>query len=296
MAILNVLVPLDGSPLAERALHYLDFLKPLAGLKVRLVAVVETDLAAAAQPSEDWLQRQAHLLEGYLQIEAGRLSGHGFSVETVVLTQLPAQAIIEEARRWHTDLIVLSSHGRSGVQRWHLGSVADKVIRGADCDTLVIGPHAHGVGNHLDAILVPLDGSELAERALPVAMRFAEAHGAVLHLAEVIGPRVKDDESQPLTVSAALAMGFSDEPDVLKATFDVVTAYLNKVRDQVGGGDTSVLVGPAEERLIEYIESTPINLVIMTSHGRGGFLRTALGSVTDRLLGGPVPVLIVRAK
>jgi nucleotide-binding universal stress UspA family protein len=295
MANLNVLVPLDGSPRAERALHYLDFLKPLGGLKVRLVSVVETDLAAAAQPSEDWQQRQSHLLHGYLQSQAAQLAVHGFAVETVVLAQVPAEAIIEEARRWHADLIVLSTHGRSGVQRWRLGSVADKVIRGAECDTLVIGPHMHGVENHLDAILVPLDGSELAERALPVALRFAEAHGAALHLVEVILPRVKDDDSQPLAVAAALAVGFSDEPDAYKEELETAAAYLKKIRDQVGAGEAQVLKGPTAERLLEFIEATPIDLVIMTTHGRGGILRTALGSVTDRLLGGPTPVLIVRS-
>ena len=102
----------------------------------------------------------------------------------------PAEVITEIARREGTDLLILSTHGRTGLNRVHRGSVADRVIRTALCPVLVVGPRVMEPGQWksnravkpITRILVPLDGSPAAEDAVPEAMRFAAALGSDLYL------------------------------------------------------------------------------------------------------------------
>jgi nucleotide-binding universal stress UspA family protein len=136
------------------------------------------------------------------------------------------------------------------------------------------------------SLLVPLDGSGLAETALPVAAMFAESYGAQIHLVRVV--------QVPATADG---MGvISSMPDLLDTLIEAARSYLSSAATKLDRPDvkTDVLVGGAAWQLEDYVAGNAIDLVIMTSHGRGGFVRTALGSVTDRLLGGAAPVLVVR--
>jgi nucleotide-binding universal stress UspA family protein len=136
------------------------------------------------------------------------------------------------------------------------------------------------------SLLVPLDGSSLAETALPVATMFADSYGSAIHLVQVVGIPTAADAMGEMTYMPNLLETLKDAArDYLKNT----AAKLN--RDHV---EATVLVGGAAGQLEDYIEANAIDLVVMTSHGRGGFIRTALGSVTDRLLSGAAPVLVVR--
>lgn len=280
----RVLVPLDGSPAAERAFGFLPLLSRLGEMHTHLVAVVNEGEALATGPGQTYLEREQQLLTAYLHEAALKLSDQIPAVDFAVLTGEPAAAIIDEASRSKADLILISTHGRSGLQRWRIGSVADKVIRGALDHTLVIGPKAPAAQPVIDSILVPLDGSLLAEHALPVAQRFAEALGAKLHLFRVIPPMV--------TSGDVYAFGYS--PDIFEAIEESVSAYLTEVQKRYPDASTASSFGPPASCIQDYIEEKQISLVVMTSHGRGGVIRTALGSVTDRLIGGPAPVLIVR--
>jgi nucleotide-binding universal stress UspA family protein len=138
------------------------------------------------------------------------------------------------------------------------------------------------------SILVPLDGSELAESALPVAADFAASYGSAMHLVRVVAiPPVGD----------GMGMGeMAYTPDFLETLVESAKSYMQRTRESLGRTDvtTDVIVGSAAPQLEDYVAGKAIDLVVMTSHGRSGFLRSALGSVTDRLLGGPAPVLVVR--
>jgi nucleotide-binding universal stress UspA family protein len=297
MADYKVLVPLDGSRLAENSLVYLDALRSLGESEVLLLSVVDESEDFHSLRPEEAREREANLLATYLREVAADVEKHlGISVETKVATGTPASCVLDEAASYAPDLLVISTHGRSGMTRWRLGSVADKVIRGASCDTLVIGPKASERSIWLDArimeafkaVLVPLDGSTLAEGALPVAATFAESYGSTIHLVRVMPvPVVSDGLVQP-----------SYTPDLLDTLVQSAEAYLSETAARLGQERivTAVPVGSAVIQLEEYAKENAIDLVIMTSHGRSGFARTALGSVTDRLLGGPAPVLVVRPR
>jgi nucleotide-binding universal stress UspA family protein len=172
MSQYKVLVPLDGSRLAEHSLVYLDALRSMGESQVQLLSVVdEAEDFESLKPEESRL-REENLLSTYLREVSADIKQHlGIDVETRVVAGSPANAILDEAEKYAPDLLVISTHGRSGISRWRLGSVADKVIRGAACNTLVVGPKAAERGTWLDArimdafksLLVPLDGSALAE-------------------------------------------------------------------------------------------------------------------------------------
>jgi nucleotide-binding universal stress UspA family protein len=292
----KVLVPLDGSRLAEDSLVYLDALRSMGESQVKLLSVLDQNEDFRAPKAEEARLREENLLHTYLREVAGDIRQHlGIQVETRVATGSPAKCILEEAETYSPDLLVISTHGRSGISRWRMGSVADKVVRAAACNTMVVGPKAAERTTWIDArilepfksLLVPLDGSTLAESALSVAGAFAKSYGARVHLVRVAGIPVSGDGLEGAYM-----------PDLLNTVVDSAKAYVESAATKLRGSDvrTEVLVGNAASELQDYVAANAIDLVIMTSHGRGGFVRTALGSVTDRLLGGAAPVLVVRPR
>jgi nucleotide-binding universal stress UspA family protein len=297
MSQYKVMVPLDGSRLAENSLAYLDALRSMGESQVLLLSVVDESEDVHALNLEEAKLKEENLVSTYLREVAGDIRQHlGLEVTTRVVTGSPAACILEEATEYSPDLLVISTHGRSGISRWRLGSVADKVIRGAACDTLVVGPKAAERTTWLEArileafksLLVPLDGSGLAESALPIALSFAESYGSSIHLVRVVAIPAAADGMGEVTYM----------PDLLDTLIDSAKAYLKNTAEKLNRTEvkTDVLVGGAAWQLQDYVAANGIDLVIMTSHGRGGFIRSALGSVTDRLLGGAAPVLVVRPR
>jgi nucleotide-binding universal stress UspA family protein len=277
----TVLVPLDGSQLAEASLLYLRALAPMGRFSVELIHVEE--------PGDDQtLGERGWDARAYLQTRADRLKKQtGLHVTSLNLTGVPYATILAQAENPWTSLILMTTHGLTGFQRWRVGSVADKVIRGAPCPLLLIGPSTRGAPPAVERVLVPLDGSELAEEALPYARELAEKLDSRVRLLRAAAPRAVPDElvgTFDADISASLEM--------------IAEKYLAEVRLELEtpqGVESVVEAGPAAEAIISQVEQAPCDLVVMTSHGRHGFVRFALGSVTDRVLeASPAPVLVVR--
>ncbi|MFC1999393.1 universal stress protein [Chloroflexota bacterium] len=143
----RILVPLDGSELGERALPYVEELAAATGAEVLLLEVValQYDIALAetytpnvGQLSEDFAKRTLANAEKYLKSIEERLSQRGITVRSEIETGVPAERVIAHAKEYDVDLIAMSTHGRSGISRWILGSVADKVLRAADRPVLLV--------------------------------------------------------------------------------------------------------------------------------------------------------------
>jgi nucleotide-binding universal stress UspA family protein len=174
--------------------------------------------------------------------------------------------------------------------------VADKVVRRAECSALVIGPNPGEDRRWLDvtasarpeAMLVPLDGSRASESALPVARSLAASSGALLHLVQVaqIPWAYYSDPLDGYTPAEVV-----DEPEEMaQAYLERIAASLNGLRVKV-----EVLTGAAASTLQDYSVGNRIDLVVMASHHRSGLARLAFADVSDRLLRGPAPVLLVHA-
>jgi nucleotide-binding universal stress UspA family protein len=199
---------------------------------------------------------------------------------------VPYAEILEEASRQDVNLILMTTHGRTSIDPERLGGVADKVVRGASCPTLLIGPHA-SVPLQIQQITVALDGSRLAAEALPVAKSFAERLNSRLRLVRAVQyPSSLESDS-----IGSLAT------DVVESMDLTASLYLSEAKLELETSlpvDTAVLNGPPAEAILSDLKENPPDLLIMTSHGHTGFIRWALGSVTDRLIRGSVPVLVLR--
>ena len=272
----TVLVPLDGSRLSEAALEYLSALRGMGDFRVTLISVSSSE---EVNPMESYLAGVAEVTQ----------KKSGVHVDCVGRRGTPHAQILAEAANPWVVMLLMSSHGESGVEPWRLGSVADKVIRGASCPTFVVSPAAASrkAPEAFQRILVPLDGSALAEEALPVAMGFVRKLHSKLCLVAAYVPQAVPPVPWPGSTYA----------DFLESSALAAEEYLASLElepDLAKEAERIAIHGHPAEALLNQIAERSIDLVIMTSHGRHGFVRWALGSVTDRLIRGPVPVLVIQ--
>jgi nucleotide-binding universal stress UspA family protein len=291
---LKAMIPLDGSHLSESALSVLPFLKSLGFDALRLVSVWEENWDDAASGKEDELavagEKGQAFLDAYLKEKSAPATAAGFVVENIVRVGKAADEVLE-ATSDGIDLAVIATHGRTGMRRWRLGSVADKLSRETPCPDLVIGPNVEvELDNYtVKRIVVALDGSELSEEALPVAAWIADKSGASLDLIRAVS-------LTPMAMDPSLGLY---PVDLISSVEDAAKEYLAQKAGvlQDGGKRTvtaSILLGSPGEQLLEYLEKDPPSLVVMATRGHSGLARLALGSVTDQVLHGPSPVLVIR--
>jgi len=292
MAERLIVAPLDGSELSEGAIPYAKAFADATGARLLLVTVwggTERDVAAAfPDVAEELLARGEEHYAHYLDELARRLGG---DVETHVLVGDPAEEVLHLLDERQPELLVLATHGRSGIGRWFYGSVAGKLAREAPVTTLAIGPQVleRGAGEaRIARILVPLDGSELSESAIVAATELASRLGAQLVFAQALS-----------WANQAITFGVPDaDVGVIdQALREASEEYLERAKELVRDGievTTVVLRGPPADALIDYVAANDIDVVVMASHSRGGLARAALGSVADRMLQGAAPVLLVR--
>ena len=291
MAGLKVLIPLDGTKLSESAYELLPMLQTMGVGDIRLVSVWESAWEETESDGEDpdfgeATEKGRAYLEAYLKQQADRVSRAGFNVEHEVRVGRAADEVLEACD--DVDLVLIATHGRTGVARWWLGSVADVIIREAGCPVLVIGPNVHQeLAPQAKRILLPLDGSAEGEEALPVAVWLADLMGAEIDIVRCLS-------LTPVAYDPGMGVYSAD---LITSMEDSVRAYLAEIHTRLPGKQitTTMMIGGPGEMLHQRLEEHPSELVVMTSHGRSGVRRAALGSVTDRLLHGPAPVLVIRA-
>ncbi len=268
-------------------------MKRIGVTSIRLVSVWEEpeEAHAAKEQIRETTERGRNLLSAYLQKKCLELKSLGLEVDSTVRVGKAAEAILEEAEASGVDVITIATHGRSGMDRWRLGSVADKIVRGASCPTLAIGPNVtlDLAAYEPKVIMVPLDGSSIAEQALPLAHQVAERIGANLDLVRVV--------TLPVTTLSSDVWLWPNPVEILQALEEGARQYLVQIEEPLAGKRTTLQAsyrGLVSDELLLYSQDHGVQLVVMTSHARRGVVRWTLGSVTERLLLGPVPVLIVR--
>jgi nucleotide-binding universal stress UspA family protein/predicted transcriptional regulator len=292
-----LLVPLDGSAVSDAVIPYAERLAHLTGAHVHVLSVIEAPaqrfpgLPAAVRTSLEQLERTR--LEQHQRDTAAALRAHGLSVVETLTHGDPATVILAAAVREQADLIILGTRGRGGMERWLVGSVADTVMRRSTTPTLLIRPPETTSpptqpAAPLQRLVVPLDGSSLAEAALPLAGELAARAGAAVTLVQVV---------PWLTGGTTPVAGFPELAQAEQAAAREAEAYLAEVSGRLPSGlraDTLVLRGPPASSLIHFLLQHQADLVVMTTHGRGGLRRLVLGSVADRLVRAGVPTLLIR--
>ncbi len=301
----KILVPLDGSPLAEQVLPYVRLVAKALKAKVELLQVLGPVAPDLVDPAHGiYLDKILAGMRGqagaYLDKVGASLRKAGLSVSTDVHEGNPAEYIISGAAREKDTLIAMTTHGRSGIARWVLGSVTEKVLNAASNPLLVVRARKKPTPPNqvrLDVAILPLDGSLLAEQALPHVAALANAMSMKIKLVRVT------PFAQDLYMYTDYPIGkYADvQEDTLKSIDVEAEKYLrNQTKKLQRQGVSSVehvlLHGNPADAIVDVARGTEDNLVVMTTHGRSGIGRFLLGSVADRVVrycGDPV--LIVRA-
>ncbi|MFZ1399280.1 MAG: universal stress protein [Candidatus Promineifilaceae bacterium] len=284
MAWQKILVPLDGSELAERPLPAaLMIAEAVTGQIVLLTAVTAEPFEEIVEPGPELRQRlvQAGQAEAksYLKSVRNRLMPTPATLKTELASGPAAQAILDYAQSEDVDLIFMSSHGRSGVSRWAYGSVADKVLHHASCAVAIIRAQVKYESLAHKRILVPLDGSETAEAALIPALNLVKAIGGELLLLRVIDlPSIPD--IRQLTGSSREQI-IADEQHRADNYLQSVKQSFSQAQRPIA---THVAVGPAAETIIAYADRQSVGLILISSHGRSGIGRWVFGRVTGKVL------------
>jgi nucleotide-binding universal stress UspA family protein len=292
----TILVPLDGSDFAERALAPALALATRSGGTLHLVSAVST--FPIFQPSDryrdetpGWFAEEGVRTQGYLQKVKARIvaDAPGQAVEIHAPAGRPAARILQAIKDLDADLIVMSTHGRGALARLWVGSVADQVMREATCPVLLI-PSAERV-EFSTSILVPMDGSEGAEAALDEAVRLATLWESRLTLATVI-PRPQSVAVPYLDLSAETERMRMDREEEMRTYLEKMAAPL-----QGEGLRVDTMTSRADEvapGLVRLAEQSRSGLVVMGTQGRGGVARLLLGSVAARMVrSSTIPVLLV---
>ena len=284
----TILVPLDGSAVAESALSITGALAKATGACVQVVRVHEPPRMAMTRAYE-WNREVAQRELDYLAAVAGRFERTtGVHAETCLVTGHPADAIRRLAQRDERTLIVMTSHGRTGFSRFWLGSVADAVVRSARAPVLMVRPTlaADVAAPHIERILVPLDGSPVAESILPHAVWFGKAVGASLQLVHVMHPGAIP-HTAPADEEDATTAALRDAEKRLRCAAERVCAHSTPVGFIVLVHDSPAVA------INEYAAANAITAVALTPRGIG--LARLVGSVADKVIrDGPPAVLLFR--
>jgi nucleotide-binding universal stress UspA family protein len=278
----SIVVALDGSAFAERALPFATAIAERSGARLVLVR---------AAPDEGLVEAHDYLRG--LAAPARGVGGRGErpAVDTVAHPGEPVTVLLDEAHRRGADLLVLATHGRSGLGRWRYGSVADAVLRHADLPLLLVPATCDRTwpGDRALRLLVTLDGSAFARQALPAAGAVARLMGGEVVLLRVVEP----PDSSPFTPAVE---------EQLRAMAPEVTAaevYLEEVAATLRAGKrdvtTCAVAGAAAPTIAAVARDREVDLIVMATHGRGGLVRAVLGSVaTGTLHRADRPLLLVR--
>jgi len=222
-------------------------------------------------------------------------------VSGVVVVGNPPEEILRYADENGIDLILMATHGRSGISRWFIGSVADRVLRSSRVPVLLVRA---GISQEIlgaqwpGSVLVPLDGSGPAELVLPHVMTLAKQPGA--RTSEVVLLRVCEPMAMPLFAPPEFLVDWGDisakHMAKAKRSAKSYLARMERRFNDAGIEVTSeVLKGQPAEEIIGYARKKPFSLIVMATHGRSGLSRWAYGSVAEKvLLAISSPLLLVR--
>lgn len=284
----DIMVPLDGSAFAEQALGVAEALARRTGASVHLVRVNEPLLPGGLPASQLWREEVFRIHEEYLIETAADARASGVPVWTTLVDGSPIPVLAEEAERSGASLVVMATHGRTGVQRAWLGSVADGVARHCRVPLLLHRPRggfASGIPfTGFSNILIALDGSRNAEAVLAPAAGIAKAFDADVLLLRVVAPVQLAILPVPMAPPVTAPDAALTELHVREAGVYLENVALRLRAMGVRRVDQRVTVAPGiGETVVDTAEEVKADLVALTSR-RHGAARLVFGSVPDRVL------------
>ena len=297
VAIRQVAVALDGSDFAQRALPAAAAISRLFDAGLTLISVLPSRGALRVLPKGRSSGNPAEAgqaeTEAYLSRLVGEYRDRGVRTEYYVAAGPVPQAIDVLTIELDVDLLVMSTHGRSGISRFMLGSNASAVIQRLRRPVLLLRPQALADGSLpvIRKVLVTLDGSGFAERVLPWMQRVSMATGAEVLLLAV-----------PEVPEPSLYGAMADAVDELREQAEAnARRYLQRTTASLG--ELGLPVRPLVEgsrpatAILDVAEREQVDLIMLATHGRGGIDRLVLGSVADRVVHhSRCPILLIPAR
>lgn len=288
----KILVPLDGSELAEVSLPFAEELAGRLGSEVTLVHVIKSVDDPQLPMHKSYIQKIIETVKRDAKKHLEKPGGKTIKIESVILVGHPAKEILDYADKEGIGLIIMSTHGRTGIKRWALGSVADKVVRASNqpvalirCGGACAKLREKGI---INKALVSLDGSKRSEAIIPYIEELAsklKAEVVLLHLWE--------PDYYTITEERLARMKSSKE-----SAEDYIGQMAAKLKQKgiVAKSDFRALDGGTEaEEILKVADEINADIVAMSTHGRSGVGRWAMGSVAEKVIQiGSTPVLLVR--
>jgi nucleotide-binding universal stress UspA family protein len=285
----TILVPLDGSSFSAKALPVATAIAARTGATIHVVSVLDPSAYVPFVPGEvlvpvmdtDALAARRAADEAAVREEAERLVAQGVAATGTLLEGTVVEALAEHAITIGADLVLMTTHGRSGLERLWLGSVASSFLHRAPCPVYLVRPTGPASDAALPSgeMLVPLDGSPFSHTMLPRAAAFAKAVGLTLRLFTVTIPNAIP--MAPFGTEALLA----DESDLTRQEHDAKQRLEALAASLPVAATTEVATDMTAARaIVEQAERPTVGLVAMATHGRTGLARLVLGSVADAVL------------
>jgi len=304
----TIMVPLDGSSLGEYAL-------PLAlGIARRAAATLDlVHVCTALGPNAFGGELDAPIL-GEMQRKQLRVRAHAYleqlkdslsprwevEIRATVLDGRAVDMLYDHALTSGADLVVMTTHGYGPLTRAWMGSVADKLVRRLPTPILLARPHHEALDllenvhdQAFQHVLIPLDGSALSEEILRPALAIGALMDAKYTLMQALDPLVAQHTNPPYAAGLDLNM--------LEGLRESTLGYLEGVADRLRAQSlevrTDLVVGQPHVAILDYTRDHAIDLIAMSTHGRGGLARMLLGSVADKVMrGAEAPVLLQRPR
>ncbi len=294
MAFKKILVAIDGSETSEKALELVAGLSSSLGTEVVLLAVTDSRAhfdEGEAESSDDDAENAAK----YLEHKAAPLREMGLSVSPKVESGSAADTILSVAKDIGADVIAMATHRGSAIARGILGSVTDRVMRASELPVLAVYPES-GQSSAKQSwtpstVIVPLDGSELAEQSVSAAIEIAESCGAELIFVRAV-------RLPSYAVSGPGAEFYGQDYGVSsnrEGAEEYLSQFVEMAKSKGISASAHAALGNPAARLIEESNNVPDAMIVITSHGRGGMRRMVLGSVADKIVrASHHPVLVLK--
>jgi nucleotide-binding universal stress UspA family protein len=294
----HILVPLDGSTLAERVFPHVIALAKAFNSRVTLLRVVyrqeQTNAHGMVNPI-DWQMRKSEA-EAYLESVKEQLMEADIDSEIHLEEGKPAKQIIQYARREDVELIVLSSHGESGLSEWNINSTVQKVLLRAFMPVMIIRAYKQVSDGLQEAsykrIFLPLDGSKRAECILPLAKSISQKHKSKVLLAHIV--------EEPILPRQ---MPMSDEEkdliqELVEKNIREAEKYLTSVKDQFQIDSVEPIIQSSKNATVSLhniVDREKTDLVLLSAHGLSGEHRWPYGNIALNFIAyGTTPLIIIQ--
>jgi nucleotide-binding universal stress UspA family protein len=294
MSVHKILCPIDFSPGSEAAMRFAIRFARESDADLVLAhschippLLLASDQAFPAATIQD-ITDEAERMLGVATAEATKVAGK--RIPSKLLNGPPTATIVDllaEDRSF--DLVVMGTHGRTGFQRFLLGSVAEKVVRHAPCSVLTVRNEPNPELPLFRNVVCPIDFSDSAKQALELAAKLVPTQAATVTLLHVLD----------------LPIAYSGEPlagsfvrDLDRRSAEVLAQWADQLRAKLPVPVvTRTVIGAPGPEIIQFLDHNPVDLVVVGSHGRTGLRRVLLGSVAEKLVRhANCPVLVARAR